>query len=38
MVPVLKNVTDFGFADKCPLGPTGSLKFLNKLHKCIGSA
>ena len=38
MVSALKNVTNFGEVDNCPFGPTGSLKFLSKLHKCIGSA
>ena len=38
MVPVPKSLTNFGLVDKLLFGPTRSLKFSDKLHKCIGSA
>ena len=39
MVPVLNNVANFALVDKLSVRPTSSLiKFLKKLHKCIGSA
>ena len=38
MVPVPRNVVNIGLVDKLPFSPTRSLKFLNKLNKCICSA
>ena len=38
MVPVPKNVANFGLVDKWQFGPTRSLEFSKMLHKYIGSA